>query len=161
MATEKILLDTDIGSDIDDAVCLAWLLANPACDLLGITTVTGEAELRASLASVLCRAAGREVPIFPGNETPVAVPQKQPRASQAAALSKWPHDTGFPKGRAVEFLRETIRDNPGEVTLLTIGPLTNIGRLFEADPAIPGLLKRLVMMCGVFENFGTGYGWTE
>ena len=39
---EKILLDTDIGSDIDDAVCLAYLLANPACELLGITTVTGE-----------------------------------------------------------------------------------------------------------------------
>ena len=50
----KILLDTDIGSDIDDAVCLAYLLANPACDLLGITTVTGDTVLRARMASVLC-----------------------------------------------------------------------------------------------------------
>ena len=44
--TEKILLDTDIGSDIDDAVCLAYLLANPKVELLGITTVTGEGEKR-------------------------------------------------------------------------------------------------------------------
>ncbi|UCE08759.1 MAG: nucleoside hydrolase, partial [bacterium] len=43
----KILLDTDIGTDIDDAVCLAYLLANPECELMGITTVTGEAEKRA------------------------------------------------------------------------------------------------------------------
>src|SRR5437660_423515 len=50
--TVKILLDTDIGSDIDDAVCLAYLLAQPACELLGITTVSGEADKRAMLASV-------------------------------------------------------------------------------------------------------------
>ena len=49
----KILLDTDIGTDVDDAVCLAYLLSHPDCELLGITTVTGEAEKRASLASVL------------------------------------------------------------------------------------------------------------
>jgi len=53
----KILLDTDIGTDIDDAVCLAYLLANPDCELLGITTVTGEPVKRAMLASALCRIA--------------------------------------------------------------------------------------------------------
>ena len=62
----KILLDTDIGSDIDDSVCLAYLLSQPKCDLLGITTVTGDTVKRAMLASVLCRLAGREIPIFPG-----------------------------------------------------------------------------------------------
>lgn len=59
----KVLLDTDIGTDVDDAVCLAYLLSHPACELLGITTVTGEAQKRASLASVLCEVAGRNVPI--------------------------------------------------------------------------------------------------
>jgi inosine-uridine nucleoside N-ribohydrolase len=49
----KILLDTDIGTDVDDAVCLAYLLAHPECELVGITTVTGEADKRASLASRL------------------------------------------------------------------------------------------------------------
>lgn len=147
----KVLLDTDIGSDIDDAVCLAYLLANPTCDLLGITTVTGEGEQRAQLASALCRVAGRQVPIYIGAETPLLVEQRQPAAPQAAALVHWAHDVGFPRGEAIQFLRQTIRDHPGEVTLLTIGPLTNIALLFKVDPQIPVLLKGLVMMCGAFD----------
>ncbi len=146
----KILLDTDIGSDIDDAVCLAYLLAQPDCELLGITTVTGEVEKRARLASALCRCAGKEIPIFPGAEQPLLVPQKQTTAPQAVALKQWPHQTQFPKGEAVEFLRQTIRANPGEVVLLTIGPLTNIGLLFAVDPEIPTLLKSLILMGGYF-----------
>ncbi len=147
---KKILLDTDIGTDIDDAVCLAYLLANPECELLGITTVTGEAEKRAMLASALCRVAGKNIPIFPGSENPLIVPQKQTTALQAAALKKWDHQKKFPQGEAVEFLRQTIRANPGEIILLTIGPLTNIGLLFKVDPQVTSLLKGLVMMCGYF-----------
>jgi inosine-uridine nucleoside N-ribohydrolase len=156
MQTEKILLDTDIGSDIDDAVCLAYLLANPACELLGITTVSGQADLRAQLASALCRVAGREVPIYPGVEVPLLVGQRQKTAPQAAALSRWPHQEAFPQGQALEFLRRTIHAHPDEVTLLTIGPLTNIGLLLASDPEISRLLKRLVMMCGVFTNHTAG-----
>ena len=66
--TTRLLLDTDIGTDIDDAVCLAHLLARDDCEFLGITTVTGNANQRARLASVLCTAAGREIPILPGAE---------------------------------------------------------------------------------------------
>ena len=58
----KILLDTDIGSDIDDSICLAYLLAQPNCELLGITTVTGEAKNRAMMASALCKVAGKDIP---------------------------------------------------------------------------------------------------
>lgn len=147
---EKILLDTDIGMDVDDAVCLAYLLANPACELLGITTVTGEVEKRAMLASVLCRAANREIPIYPGAEVPLVVEQKQKTAPQAAALKRWDHQSRFPRGEAIEFLRSVIRSHPGEVTLLAIGPLTNIGLLFSVDAEIPALLKGLVLMGGHF-----------
>src|SRR5271156_3879289 len=113
----KVLLDTDIGSDIDDAVCLAYLLANPACDLLGITTVTGDTVQRASMASVLCKIAGKRVPIHPGRRHPFLIAEQQPNVPQAAALSRWDHDTTFSEGEAVEFLRQTIRANPGEVVL--------------------------------------------
>jgi purine nucleosidase len=157
----KVLLDTDIGSDIDDAVCLAYLLANPACDLLGITTVTGEAQARAAMASALCQVAGRAVPIFPGREQPLLIDQRQPHAPQAAALDRWPHESIFPAGQAVEFLRTTVRANPGETTLLAIGPMTNVAALFTADAAIPGLLKSLVLMCGVFTNRQPGVGPLE
>jgi purine nucleosidase len=67
----KILLDTDIGTDVDDAVALAYLLCHPKCELLGITTVTGEPEKRASLASLLCLAAGKEISIYPGADIPM------------------------------------------------------------------------------------------
>lgn len=147
---EKVLLDTDIGSDIDDAVCLAYLLAQPQCDLLGITTVTGEGSRRAALASALCQVAGRDVPIYVGAEQPLLVEPRQPQAPQAAALGRWPHESDFETGEAIEFLRETIHLHPGEVTLLTIGPLTNAALLFAVDPDIPALLKRLVIMGGSF-----------
>lgn len=148
----KVLLDTDIGSDIDDAVCLAYLLAQPACELLGITTVSGMPVERAQIASAICKVAGKNIPIYPGCDTPFIIPQQQPIAQQAPTLSKWPHETSFPKGEAVEFLRRTIRQHPGEITLLAIGPLTNIALLFKVDPEIPSLLKGLVLMCGSFSD---------
>lgn len=148
--TTKVILDTDIGSDIDDAACLAYLLAQPECELLGITTVTGHGLERAKIASALCKRAGKSVPIYIGAEVPFIIAQRQPEAPQAAALDKWEHDSEFPRGEAVEFLRRTIRENPHEIVLLTIGPLTNIALLFAADPEIPSLLKGLVLMGGSF-----------
>jgi inosine-uridine nucleoside N-ribohydrolase len=155
----KILLDTDIGTDVDDAVCLAYLLSQPDCELLGITTVTGEAGKRA--ASVLCKTAGVEIPIVPGAETPLKVPQQQTVAQQADALPRWPHETRFPQGQAVEFMKRTIHDHPGEVVLLTVGPLTNAAQLFLSDPESPALLKGLVMMGGNFSSQPSDRGQTE
>jgi inosine-uridine nucleoside N-ribohydrolase len=146
----KILLDTDIGSDIDDALALAYLLAQPECELLGITTVSGQPEQRARLASAVCTAAGRSVPIFPGIEHPRRAAQRQPVAQQAAALDRWPHQDEFPAGQAIPFLAETIRRWPGEVTLLAIGPLTNVAALIEADPDAPRLLRALTLMGGAY-----------
>lgn len=144
-----MLLDTDIGSDIDDAVCLAYLLAEPRCELMGITTVTGEPCERAKLCDALCLAAGRtDVTVHAGTDAPLLRSQSQPKAPQAEVLGNWPHATDFAPYEAVDFLRCTIRNRPGEITLLTIGPLTNVGLLFAVDPEVPRLLKRLVMMGG-------------
>ena len=148
----KILLDTDIGSDIDDAVCLAYLLANPNCELVGITTVTGEGEKRAQMASALCQIAEQDVPIYIGAETPILIDQRQPSAPQASALGRLERQVGFPRGQAIQFMQQIIRENPGEITLLPIGPLTNIALLFKTDPEITDLLKGMVLMCGAFEN---------
>lgn len=159
--TVKVLLDTDIGSDIDDALALAYLLAQPECELLGITTVSGAVEKRAMLASALCKVAGKAIPIFPGAELPLLGPTKQPEVPQHAALTRWEHDTDFPRGEAIEFLRRTIRQHPGEVILLAIGPFTNIALLFATDLEIPALLKGLVVMGGVFTNMLAGTGPLE
>jgi len=156
----KVLLDTDIGSDIDDAICLTYLLAQPECDLLGVTTVSGEVEARAALASAICKQVGREVPIHAGLDDPLDGRQLQPEAPQKEALARWDHDAGFEKGAAIGFLAETVRAHPGEVVLLTIGPLTNVGALFETHPDVPGLLRGLVMMAGDFRR-GAGRGKRE
>lgn len=149
--TTKILLDTDIGSDIDDAVALAYLLAHPDAELLGVTTVSCEATKRAMMVSAQCKIAGKkDIPIYPGAETPLIVQTYQPLAPQADALVRWDHETNFPQGEAVEFLRRTIRQHPGEITLLAIGQLTNIALLFRADAEIPRLLKSVVLMNGYF-----------
>ncbi|NMB12609.1 MAG: nucleoside hydrolase [Firmicutes bacterium] len=146
-----LLLDTDIGSDIDDAACLAYLLHQPQCELLGITTVSGESVHRAMLADAVCQAVGRrDIPIHPGCEQPLLVEQKQKAAPQKEVLGRWSHRQRFEPGSAVRFLRDTIRSRPGEITLLAIGPLTNIGLLFRLDPEIPRLLKSLVLMGGAF-----------
>jgi inosine-uridine nucleoside N-ribohydrolase len=147
----KLILDTDIGSDIDDALALAYLLRQERCELLGVTTVTGEPDKRAELASAICRNVGRDdVPIHAGCPQAMLVEMRQKAAQQAAALGDWPRRRDFPAGTAVEFLRQTIRAHPHEVTLLCIGPMTNVGALFAADPEIPSLLSSLVLMCGRF-----------
>jgi purine nucleosidase len=151
-----VLLDTDIGTDIDDAVCLSYLLAQRRCELLGVTTVSGQPRVRASLVDAVCRAAGRlDVPIHVGSEINMATGQVvQPDVQQARVLPRFPHRPPgqFEPGTAIEFLRSTIRKRPGEITLLAIGPMTNLGLLFTLDPEIPRLLKSLVLMCGVFKG---------
>jgi purine nucleosidase len=146
-----LLFDTDIGSDIDDAVALAYLLKQPQCELLGITTVSGEPMERAQLASAVCIAAGRDdVPIHSGVEKPFLIAPRQPEAKQKTVLPRWPHRKEFAANTAVPFLRDTIRSRPGEITLLAVGPMTNVGALFAMDPEIPRLLKRLVIMGGAY-----------
>jgi len=147
----KILFDTDIGSDIDDAVALAYLLCEPRCELLGVTTVSGEADRRAEMASAVCRNAGRaDVPVHAGCTEALLHDIPQKHAPQAEALRDWDRQRDFEPDTAVEFLRSTIRAHPGEVILLTVGPLTNAGLLFATDPETPSLLKGVVLMCGRF-----------
>lgn len=147
---EKVILDTDIGSDIDDAVCLAYLLSQPGCEIVGITTVSGESEKRAMIASYLCEKAGRkEIPVYPGMDEPLIGQQKQKIAQQYEFIEKIGYRKTYKK-EWFNFLRDTIRKYPGEINLITIGPLTNIGILFKIDSEIPFLLKSIYIMGGMF-----------
>jgi inosine-uridine nucleoside N-ribohydrolase len=150
--TIKVLFDTDIGSDIDDAVALAYLLAQPRCDLLGITTVSGQPIERAKLASAICKTAGADIPIIPGHEHRLDGPTRQPEVPQTSVLPNWEHDTRFSDQGAIDFMAETIRNNPNEVALLAVGPVTNVARLFNEHPDTASLLKSLHMMIGRFSD---------
>ncbi len=145
----KVLLDTDIGGDIDDAICLAYLLKEPQCELLGITTVCGEPEKRAAVADAICKTLGRDVPIVAGLDSTLQPVPVYPTPDGAAALANWRHDI-FVKSDAPAFLYRKIKENPREVVLVGIGNMTNIATLFQVYPDAPSLLKGLYVMNGYF-----------
>ena len=94
----KILLDTDIGQDIDDALTLSYLLCNPRCELMGITTVSGVVDERAQMASAICRSVGRDdIPIYPGFNECIFVEPRLVSVPQIGMVSNWSHRTEFPK----------------------------------------------------------------
>lgn len=161
----KILLDTDIGGDIDDAVCLAYLLREPQCELLGITTVCGEPEKRAAVADAICRASGKLIPIVAGLDSTLQPIPLYPTPDGAEALKIWPHDT-YEKADAPSFLYQKIKEYPHEVVLIGIGNMTNIATLFTHYPDAAGLLKGQHVMNGYFgedplpDPFYKGSGFT-
>ena len=146
---EKVLLDTDIGGDIDDAVCLAYLLKEPLCELIGITTVCGEPEQRAAVADAICRTVGKRIPIVAGLDVTMQPIPVYPTPDGAAALRFWEHGT-YEKADAPAFLYQKIKENPHEVVLIGIGNMTNIASLFTTYPDAAGLLKGLYVMNGYF-----------
>lgn len=146
---EKILLDTDIGGDIDDAICLAYLLNEPECELIGITTVCGEPEKRAAIADAICQTAGKNIPIVAGLDTTMQPLPLYPTPDCAIRLEHWRHNT-YSKKDAPAFLYQKIIENPHEVILLGIGNMTNIATLFRNYPYAMDLLKGLYVMNGYF-----------
>jgi len=147
----KIIFDTDIGDDIDDAYALALLLRSPEVQVVGVTTAFEDTHLRARLATRFLKSAGREeVPVYEGLKTP-----GKPHFTQ----TKWAEgspDRSYPD--AIEFMLSTIRSNPGQVTLLAVAPLTNVGALIAKDPRTFAKLKRVVLMGG---SVAHGYGTKE
>lgn len=154
MEKQKILLDTDIGQDMDDACSIAYLCVKKEADLVGVTTVSGDAVNRAKLVSAVCRSMGRpEIPIYPGIETCILKEQHQTFCPQTHLLEHWDHQKEFPMNQALYFMQKTIRENPGEIIMIGIGPASNIGLLFQIDPEIPSLLKGLYIMGGKYQQY--------
>ena len=157
----KLLIDTDIGSDIDDALCLAYLLKQPLCEIVGITTCSSEPEKRAEIVDSICRYSGREIPIYPGLSEPLVGKQLQVAVHQYDVTKSLPHKTNFPCNEAIDFMRRTIEANPHEIVLLPIGPLTNIGALFAAYPHLIPLVKEVSYMGGSFFEDGLSFLTSE
>src|SRR5687767_5814754 len=96
------------------------------CELAGITTVTGDTGRRAALAQLLCDAAGQPtIPIHCGASTTLTGPG-QPHVPPYDAIKSLAHRTDWPSDTAVPFMAEAIRSRPGEIVLLSIGPMTNV-----------------------------------
>ncbi len=145
---QLVILDTDIGDDIDDAFALALLLKSPDVKLLGITTEYGDTELRARLVDRYLKAAGRtDIPVA------VGMASKASNVFTQRAYAEREPDRAHPD--AVRFLLSEARKYPGQVTLIAIGPLGNVGAAIGRDPASFRKLKRVVMMGGsVYRGYG-------
>ncbi len=144
-----ILFDTDIGTDVDDAFALALIVRSPEFELLGVTTASGDTQARARLAAKMLHEAGRpEVPVVagePGKPLPIDQTRWADGFSSPAIRSE----------KAADFLKAQIDKRPGEITLVPVGPLTNVGALLKAHPAVAKKIQRIALMGG---SVAHGYG---
>jgi inosine-uridine nucleoside N-ribohydrolase len=146
---QLVIIDTDIGDDIDDAFALALALRSPGLRILGITTAFGDTALRARLVDRYLAAVGRtDIPVAVGIATPDAHFSQGAYARQEPARAH---------PGAVDFLLNQIRAHPGQITLIAIGPLANEQAAIARDPAAFRKLRRVVMMGGsVYQGYDDG-----
>ncbi|MDO8585915.1 MAG: nucleoside hydrolase [Armatimonadota bacterium] len=152
----KLLIDTDIGSDIDDALALLLLLHMAEVDILGVTTTYGCVDVRAKIAKKIINARGLNVPVFAGSAQPLS---RWPQVWHTGTEGKGILDDDESRAdltdlgigtRANEFIADTVVRNPGEVTLVALGPLTNVAMAIRENPQVAEKAKAIYFMgCGV------------
>jgi inosine-uridine nucleoside N-ribohydrolase len=161
---KKVLLDTDPG--VDDAMALLFLHRHPDAHLVGITTVFGNAEVETTTRNALALRArfGIAAPVARGAARPLV---RAPRGAAVevhgadglgdAGLAQAAGAAGAVDARAAHrFIVDTLRASPGEVSLLAIGPLTNLALALAEAPDIAGLAREVVVMGGAFGIGGQG-----
>jgi purine nucleosidase len=155
---KRLIIDTDPG--VDDAHAILLALAHPDVKVEAITTVNGNVGLDLTTANALkiLDAAGKEVPVYRGCDRPLIN-----RALSAAHVhgEDGLGDCGIPASRktvqsehAVHALIRLANENPGELILAAIGPLTNLAAALILDPDLPKKFKRLVIMGGAIYSKG-------
>jgi inosine-uridine nucleoside N-ribohydrolase len=151
---EKIIIDTDIGDDVDDAFAVALALKSPEFDILGFTAAFGDTPARARMLDRILSQAGRgDIPVAMGAATKVNLngfSQRHYAEGGQIAPRNYPD--------AVDFILDQIRRHPGEITLVAVGPLPNVGALIDKDIATFRKLKRVVIMGGAFQPIPNRYG---
>jgi purine nucleosidase len=149
--TLPLILDTDIGTDVDDCLALALLLASPEVELRGITTVYGDVLLRSQMVLKLLALRGASpIPVAAGAER--SLEERGPvywEGHEGQGLLT-PDDLALrPTGEhAAEMIVRLARENPGQIHLAAIGPLTNVALALLRDPELPRLLAGITVMGG-------------
>jgi purine nucleosidase len=148
----RLLIDTDTASD--DAVALVMALRHPEAAVEAVTVVAGNVPLEQGVQNALytLELCGSDVPVFGGARRPLVYP---PVSAQEVHGLDGMGDIGLPlsgrepePGHAVDVLVERINANPGELTLVTLGPLTNVAMALLKDGSVAGKVKGCVMMGG-------------
>ena len=147
-----VIIDTDPG--VDDAIALLMALACPMLDIIGVTAVGGNVPLARATrnALALLEYAGRaNIPVFRGASRPLrgGFPYAQEVHSPAGLTRRLPNPTVKPaEGNAVQFLADALAAAPGAITIIALGPLTNLARLLRRHPAAFRCVHRIVVMGG-------------
>ena len=145
----KVILDTDIGTDVDDALALAALMGSKEVDLIGITTVYGDVRLRSAIAMHLCSLVNREIPTFAGEDKTISGREVWVSGSEGKnyenLASFTPQITS-----AVDFLVNAVVSQPKSIDVIAIGPLTNIARAIQNNLDFVEKVKRVWIMGGDF-----------
>ncbi len=151
-----VLLDTDIGDDIDDALALALALRSPEIELQGVTTVFGDTRLRARLAQHLMRVFGRDdIPVAVGISTPLQVRHRASGVPQAAILDPCEH-YNISSYSGPELIVQKALAYPERLTLVCIGPLTNVATALLIEPRLFMTIRSIVVMGG-----SSGIPWPD
>lgn len=140
---QKVIIDTDIGDDIDDAFALALALSSPEFEILGVTAAWGDTPVRARVADrMLCDTGREDIPIAAG----ISTESKIVLDHAPFARSFWKPVRHYPP--ATDFILDQIREYPNQITLIAIAPMTNVGDVIARDPDTFRKLKRVVIMGG-------------
>ena len=146
-----VILDTDIGDAVDDALAVALAVKSPELDIRGITTVIDDVEAKTRFAwKQLGLYNRRDIPLVMGMADPLIDARVQTRSRQYELLTS--SDTIPDAGRrnAVLFLIETLQKSADRVTIVALGPLTNVALALKTEPRIKGKIERLVVMGGSY-----------
>ena len=165
---KKVILDTDIGDDIDDSFALLLLLESHKFNCLGVTTVFRNSLKRAKMAKQLIRSLGYDIKVYRRIDDPLKQNIDHLISKEIKEKEKYDEDGKyiFPQydksmenekvedENAVDFIIRMIHTYPHEVTLIPIGPLTNIASAIKKDPTIVPLIKEIRLMgAGLNLNF--------
>lgn len=145
-----VLLDTDIGDDIDDAWALAVCLMHPQINLIGVSTVYSDTIARSVIARWLIETTGKEIEVAAGEQHPLGRSVSLYRPNQMKAIPS-EDEQRLKSGRSdgVAFLAEKIESYEGDnLVLLTVGPLTNAAKLIIEHPKVVEKITRVVSMVG-------------
>jgi purine nucleosidase/pyrimidine-specific ribonucleoside hydrolase len=153
-----VIIDTDIGDSIDDALALAFALHSPELDVRAVTTVIDDVESKTRLAwKMLSIYNRRDIALAMGAPEPLLDPTMSTASKEFSVLTRNDIIPDAARRRAADLIIDTALQARGKITVIAIGPLTNMALALKTDPRIRNNIERIVIMGGAYLSSETEY----